>query len=158
MRKLEYIVKTKLFFLSVREEGGKSLPKSMTLPSAFISHSPLKHRLDLQKNKKPLSSFYQSFACPFFDSYLIHLNSVGQHLLKSTDRQGLLQNEGAYGQVRGHILQRYGCNRGKTKSKREKIAHRVKKKERGRVRVPYLGVGCGFQEAETVPEALAGQT
>lgn len=39
------------------------------------------------------------------DSYLGHLHCVGQHLLQSADRQGLLQNKGAYGQVRGHILQ-----------------------------------------------------
>ena len=39
------------------------------------------------------------------NSYLGHLHCVGQHLLQSADRQWLLQNKGAYGQVRGHILQ-----------------------------------------------------
>lgn len=48
-------------------------------------------------------------------SYVAHVHRVGQHLLQSADRQGLLQNEGTYGQVRGHILQTYKQHRGKTK-------------------------------------------
>lgn len=39
-------------------------------------------------------------------THLGHLHRVGQHLLQRSHRQGLLQDEGANGQIRRHILQR----------------------------------------------------
>lgn len=59
-------------------------------PSQYISIYPL------------LVSLFYYFS---YDPHLGHLHGVGQHLLQSTDWERLLQNEGTYGQVWGHILQ-----------------------------------------------------
>ena len=48
-----------------------------------------------------------------FETYVGHIHRVGQHLLQSADRQGLLQNEVTYGQVWGYTLQIYKQHTGK---------------------------------------------
>lgn len=86
-------------------------------------------------------------------THLGHLHRVGQHLLQRSHRQGLLQDEGANGQIGRHILQSSGGG---------EVDHRhasVKGRRQRRHKVSScLSVGRGFQEAEAVPEALAGET
>lgn len=93
-----------------------------------------------------------------FETHLGHLHRVGQHLLQSTDRQGLLQNEGAYGQIRGHILKTHKQYRFIKKLTKKPTYMLQRTKKGGAASASCLSIGCGFQEAETVPEALAGQT
>lgn len=92
-----------------------------------------------------------------FEAYLSHFYRVGQHFLKSTDWEGLLQDEGADGQVWGHILQTWKQHRGSGKAEWNRITGSTAH-TRGELKLaPYLSIGCGFKEAETVPEAFTGQ-
>lgn len=140
-------------------------PNSSKAPTGSLTSLPEKKKLN---KKGPVSIPFPYTLLPHFfiavlESYLSHFHLVGQHFLQSADRQGLHQNKAAYGQVRGLILPRARTPRRKNKEIGEHTGLRTErdgqKKERGGGgAASYLSVGCGFQEAETVPEALAGQT
>lgn len=94
---------------------------------------------------------------PSLGTHLGHLHRVGQHLLQRTHRQGLLQDEGANGQIRRHILQSSSGEERKLITGPQRKCERTTTKGCHNVS-SCLSVGRGFQEAEAVPEALAGQT